>query len=151
MRASASGRCSALCNVAEGRIRRANWQVETHKPRLTMTDSPQCGHRANTAPSACSLLIRAPDVGPAPTDKIMVLSQHVLAQHSGWDVDLPASGSCSLNATDNVQGRLLNGIAADSVCGPDAMAYSGTFLHIEQDPNFRNPDDWIAAVVSNFP
>ena len=62
------------------------------------------------------------DVPPEPTDKIAILRGHLLLQHPTWDVDLPGSGSCSLNATDNVQGRLLNGVAAASVCGTEASS-----------------------------
>ena len=67
------------------------------------------------------------------------------------EVDLPGSGACSLNATENVQGRLLNGVAADSVCGTEASSYTQRFLHIEQDPNFRTPSDWIAPITEAFP
>ena len=91
------------------------------------------------------------DVTPAPTDTIAVLRNNLLVQHPAWKVDLPGSGSCSLNATENVQGRLLNGVAADSVCGTEAARYTQRFVHIEQDPNFRDPSDWIAPIMATFP
>lgn len=91
------------------------------------------------------------DVTPAPTDKIAVLRGNVLVHHPTWDVDLPGSGSCILNATENVQGRLLNGVAAESVCGTAGSSYTQKFIHIEQDPNFRNPSDWIAPITATFP
>ena len=88
---------------------------------------------------------------PAPTDKIAVLRDNLLVHHPTWDVDLPGSGSCSLNATKNVQGRLLNGVAAECVCCTAASSYTQKFVHIEQDPNFRNPSDWIAPITDTFP
>lgn len=66
-------------------------------------------------------------------------------------MDLPGSGSCSLNATENVQGRLLNGVAAERVCCTAASSYTQKFVHIEQDPDFRNPSDWIAPIMDTFP
>jgi hypothetical protein len=75
----------------------------------------------------------------------------LLVHHPTWDVDLPGSDSCSLNATENVQGRLLNGVAAECVCCTEGSSYTQKFVHIEQDPNFRNPSDWIAPIRDTFP
>ena len=91
------------------------------------------------------------NVTPAPTDKIAVLRDNLLVHHPTWVVDLPGSGSCNLNATENVQGRLLNGVAAECVCCTAASSYTQKFVHIEQDPNFRNPSDWIAPITDTFP
>lgn len=87
----------------------------------------------------------------APTDKIAVLRDRLLLHNPKWVVDLPGNDSCDLNATENVQGRLLNGVAADSVCGTAASSYTQKFIHIEQDPNFRDPSDWIAPITDTFP
>jgi hypothetical protein len=91
------------------------------------------------------------NVTPVVTDKIVELRNNVLVYHSTWDVDLPGAGACSLNATDNTQGRLINGVPAGSVCGTAASSYNGRFIHIEQDPNFRNPADWINPVKDTWP
>jgi hypothetical protein len=91
------------------------------------------------------------NVAPAATDKIAILRDNLLVHHPTWDVDLPGSGSCSLNATENVQGRLLNGVAAACVCCTAGTNYTQKFVHIEQDPNFRNPGDWIAPITDTFP
>jgi hypothetical protein len=91
------------------------------------------------------------NVTPVVTDKIVELRNNVLVYHSTWDVDLPGVGACSLNATDNTQGRLINGVPAGSVCGTAASSYNGRFIHIEQDPNFRNPADWINPVKDTWP
>jgi fibronectin type 3 domain-containing protein len=91
------------------------------------------------------------NVAPAAGDTIVALRSHVLAAHPTWAVDLPGAGACSLNATDNVQGHVLNGVAAGSVCGTAASSYTGRFIHIEQDPNFRNTTDWIGPVEATWP
>jgi hypothetical protein len=91
------------------------------------------------------------NVSPVGGDKIVELRNNLLLQHSAWDVDLPGAGACGLNATDNTQGRLINGVPAQSVCGTAASIYNGKFIHIEQDPNFRNPSDWIIPVKDTWP
>ena len=91
------------------------------------------------------------DVPPLETDTISILRRNLLRQHQTWDVDLPGAGACSLNATDNTQGRLINGVPAGSVCCTPASSYNGRFIHIEQDPSFRNPDDWINPVRDTWP
>ena len=78
------------------------------------------------------------DAATAPTDKISMLRQNVVAAHPTWDLDLPGSGMCSLNATENVAGRLLNGVPPENVCTMEASSQTQRFVHIEQDPNFRN-------------
>lgn len=84
-------------------------------------------------------------VDPAAGDKNLLLANSMLGYHPTWDIETPVS-SCSLNATDNVQGRLINGVAEASVCGTAASSYNGKFLHIEQDLSMRNPADWIPSV-----
>jgi len=109
------------------------------------------GMAASTCPTTDVYPSHGRDVTPAPTDKIAVLRGNLLADHPTWRVDLPGSGSCSLNATENVQGRLLNGVPAEGVCGTEGSSYTQKFIHIEQDPNFRNPSDWIASITGTFP
>jgi hypothetical protein len=46
---------------------------------------------------------------------------------------------------------LLNGVAADAVCRLEPSASSGRFIYIEQDPEFRNPRDWVEAIERTFP
>lgn len=109
------------------------------------------GMAASTCPKTDVYPSHGRNAAPAPTDKNAVLRDNLLALHSTWHVDLPGSGSCDLNATENAQGLLLNGVGAEGLCGPSAPSYTQKFLHIEQDPNFRNPDDWIPAIVKTFP
>ena len=91
------------------------------------------------------------DVAPVSGDKISELTRNILAYKPTWRVGVPGRSDCSLNATTNVQGRLLNGVLASQVCGRSAASYSGRFVHIEQDPAFRVPNDWIDAVRATWP
>jgi hypothetical protein len=108
------------------------------------------GMEADTCPKTEVYPSHGVEVTPVATDKISVLRNKLLAQHPTWKVDLPGAGACSLNATDNTQGRLINGVAAGSVCGTAAPGYNGRFIHIEQDPNFRKPSDWINPVKDTW-
>jgi hypothetical protein len=85
-------------------------------------------------------------VNPSATDKNLELKNNMVAKHPTWNLGTPVSGGCSLNATDNVQGRLINGVPAANVCTTAASSYNGMFLHIEQDPGFRTASDWIPSV-----
>ncbi|WP_437994535.1 hypothetical protein [Sorangium sp. So ce145] len=91
------------------------------------------------------------DVAPVSGDKILELKRNLLAERPTWRVGVPGSSDCSLNATTNVQGRLLNFVSASQVCGRAATSYSGRFVHIEQDPAFRLADTWINAVKTTWP
>jgi hypothetical protein len=64
---------------------------------------------------------------------------------------LPEPGSCDLNASDNMQGRLLNGVAPERVCCTPASGITQKFIHIEQHMEFRTPSDWIAPITDAFP
>jgi hypothetical protein len=109
------------------------------------------GMAANTCPSTDVYPSHGMDVAPLETDKISVLRVILLGRHPAWDVDPPGASACSLNAIDNTQGRLINGVPADSVCCTPASSYNGRFIHVEQDPSFRNPSDWINPVKDTWP
>ena len=83
--------------------------------------------------------------------KIAVLRDKVKLHHQGWGVSLAGEGSCDRNATENMQGRLLNGVAAERVCCTPASSITQKFIHIEQHKAFRTADDWIAPVTDTFP
>ena len=109
------------------------------------------GMAADTCSNVEVYLSHGRNVAPIPGDEIVELKNNVLAYHPTWRVETPGTGACSLNATDNTQGRLINGVAPGSVCGTAASSYTGQFIHIEQDPAFRTPADWIAAVSDTWP
>jgi len=109
------------------------------------------GMAADTCPTTDVYPSHGMDVTPLATDTISVLRDNLLVYHPTWEVDLPGAGACILNATDNTQGRLINGVPAGSVCCIPASSYNGRFIHIEQDPSFRNPWDWINPVRDTWP
>jgi hypothetical protein len=109
------------------------------------------GMAADTCSNVEAYLSHGRNVTPSPGDKNLELKNNMLLDHPTWKIETPGTGACSLNATDNTQGRLLNGVAAGSVCGTAASSYNGKFLHNEQDPGFRTPADWVPAVVATWP
>jgi hypothetical protein len=90
---------------------------------------------------------------PAQGDRLLTLQSKLQAHHPGWMVTVPKEPGvpfCKLHGTNNVQGRLLN--QSPDVCSiADAPSYSGRFIHIEQQPNYRNASDWIAAIKETWP
>jgi hypothetical protein len=109
------------------------------------------GMAADSCTSVEVYISHGSSVAPAPGDKILELKTALLSYHPDWKIAVPGSGACSLTGTDNVQGRLLNGVPAADVCGTAASGYTGQFLHIEQDPNFRSPGDWVSGVRNTWP
>jgi hypothetical protein len=109
------------------------------------------GMAADSCSTVEAYISHGSTAAPVTGDKGVELRTAALVYHPTWKVAVPGTGACSLNGTDNVQGRLLNGVAAADVCTTAASGYSGMFLHIEQDPNFRAPADWIPAVRDTWP
>jgi phosphoribosylanthranilate isomerase len=109
------------------------------------------GMAADTCSTVEAYLTHGRNVAPASTDKIAVLKNNMLKYHPTWKIETPGTGACSLNATDNTQGRLINGVDPSVVCTTAASTYNGRFVHIEQDPNFRSAADWIPAVIDTWP
>ncbi|MDI1452176.1 fibronectin type III domain-containing protein [Polyangium sp. 6x1] len=68
-----------------------------------------------------------------------------------WRVTMPGSGTCGLNATDNVEGRHLNGISVESACSTEPTTTNGKFLHVEQKREARDPSLWVTPVTRAFP
>lgn len=104
------------------------------------------GMAADSCAGVDAFLSHGPDLVPAASDRIVQLRNNVVQDHPTWQVALSGSGACDLTGGSNVQGRLLNGVAEGSVCTTAAQAYTGIFIHNEQDPLFRTPADWVSAV-----
>lgn len=92
--------------------------------------------------------------------KVTGLRNKARLELPAWIINTPSSASrCDLNATDNPQGRLLNGVPAGSVCGTAASAsgFKNRFIHIEQDAPELGSDlagvssAWARAVVAALP
>ena len=109
------------------------------------------GMAAATCEAAEAYLTHGRNVTPDPADDIAKLQSNIVNLQPSWDIEVAGSGTCTLHATTNVQGRLLNGVAAANVCGTAASGYSGRFIHNEQDPGFRDPADWAPAVAATWP
>jgi hypothetical protein len=109
------------------------------------------GMAADSCSQVEAYLTHGMNLTPTAGDKILELKNNLLLYHPVWKVAVPGTGACSLNGTTNVQGRLLNGVPPGSVCGTNAAAYTGAFLHIEQDPGFRTVADWVPAVRDTWP
>ncbi len=50
---------------------------------------------------------------------------------------LYGDGASVLGATNNIQGRLINGVTEGDECDTAALGSTGRFIHIEQDPDVR--------------
>lgn len=73
-----------------------------------------------------------------------------------YNVSLPSDTTCSLTATKNVFGRLLNGVPASEVCtqAADAQSATGRFVHVEQAFEVTQADHydgWVRALEATFP
>ena len=93
---------------------------------------------------------------PPAGSKVLTLKAAIDALRPDWSTATPSNGGCSLNATDNTQGRLLNGVAAGSVCGTAATGASQKFMHIEQTSGIIADIDgasasWASAIIAAFP
>ncbi|KAJ7271868.1 hypothetical protein C8J57DRAFT_1025598, partial [Mycena rebaudengoi] len=57
------------------------------------------------------------------------LKRELMSAFPMWHISLPSDSSCSLTATENVFGRLINGIAEVDVCagGSNARLATGQF------------------------
>jgi hypothetical protein len=88
---------------------------------------------------------------PAHDALLHTLRFHATQYNPAWRISFPGEGSCHLNATDNIAGRFLNGLAEGDVCSGDAQAAQDKFLHIEQHLTHRKADNWIAPIKDTFP
>ncbi|KAJ7651838.1 hypothetical protein B0H17DRAFT_958245 [Mycena rosella] len=83
------------------------------------------------------------------------LKTELMTAFPTWNVSLPSDSTCSLTATDNVFGRLVNGIAEQLVCmnASTAELTTGEFIHIEQAILSRGSaaySGWTAAFLAAF-
>ncbi|KAJ7210312.1 hypothetical protein C8J57DRAFT_1401105 [Mycena rebaudengoi] len=90
------------------------------------------------------------------TDRpIKRLKRELMSAFPMWHISLPSDSSCSLTATENVFGRLINRIAEVDVCagGSNARLATGQFIHIEQATISRQPEayaSWTTAILAAF-
>jgi len=120
------------------------------------------GMSDTTCPGVGAYFTHGVNAAPQPSEKIDLLRDALnLTIHNGPDADyltesftrvftVPGDApSCSLTGTNNIQGRLLNGVPPQSVCNADAIGYTGRFIHIEQISQMRSSSAyqyWIDAI-----
>jgi hypothetical protein len=154
---SASSSCQSSYGSADCAHNVANMFQSTNQELLSFYGASEWqaiqwhGMAVDTCDGVDAYLSHGRSVSPQPGDKNLELTNNMLGYHPTWQLECPGTGACSLNATDNTQGRLLNGVPAGSACGTAASSYSGIFLSIEQDPGFRTASDWIPAVQDTWP
>jgi hypothetical protein len=81
------------------------------------------------------------------SSRLAQLRSRMQFHNPSWVIEATGAGSCSMTGTTNVQGRFLNGVSEANACGSSAQQYTQTFIHIEQDPNNRNPSNWIQSIL----
>ena len=106
------------------------------------------GMAATTCPNVDAFFSYGVQLAPKPGDKTLELRDNMQKRQSGLKLTVfGEQPSCNLYATENVTGRLLNGVTANQVCALPASSYSGKFIHIEQKIAVRAlVADWVAAI-----
>ncbi|MBI5305866.1 MAG: hypothetical protein HY868_27305 [Chloroflexi bacterium] len=106
------------------------------------------GMAASTCPNVDAFMSYGVQVAPKPGDKMLELRANVLKRQPKWTVTVfGEQPPCTLYATENVTGRLLNNVPANQVCQLPASSYTGKFIHIEQKIALRSAvADWVAAI-----
>jgi hypothetical protein len=97
------------------------------------------------------------DYSDTMTQPYFRIKQEIIKRFSMVSGDVRDPGDdelCDLAATKNVQGRIINGVNEDDVCGPNANVVSGVFVHIEQNRiPFRldsSYDTWVTVINNSF-
>ncbi|MCB2156535.1 lamin tail domain-containing protein [bacterium] len=93
------------------------------------------------------------DAVPAPGSLVQVFAQRLDAQNYMANGDLTTTGvfgdtADELGATNNIQGRITNGVAALDACDTAAITASDRFLHIEQDPDVRDDPQHVITALA---
>ncbi|PFH46220.1 hypothetical protein AMATHDRAFT_155894 [Amanita thiersii Skay4041] len=83
------------------------------------------------------------------------IKNNLVRVFKNWRFGLPSNIQCSLVGTENIIGRLLNGVDASKVCTDAASAENtaGEFVQLEQGPNIRTAqyhDGMVKALSSSF-
>lgn len=88
-------------------------------------------------------------VTPPAGDIVYTFKSNVLKYNPSWLVTLDGA-SCDYDGWSNTSGRILNGVPVNDVCDTPATSISGKFIHIEQEPSYRQASNWINAVNDTF-
>ena len=101
-----------------------------------------------------SCTIQLPKTTTTPLNKIKIIQQfaqsykddsghHVAIdinnhQHQSHAAAVNGDNRCRLCGSDNIQGRLINGVPKDVVCTTPASSLNGKFIHLEQKRLYRS-------------
>lgn len=110
------------------------------------------GMATTTCPGVNVYLSPGVAATPPQGSAILTLRDRLRAHHPSWTIEVASETPvCQQNATNNVHGRFLNGVDAAQVCDTRATSQSGRFIHVEQQPKYRDPADWTEALLETFP
>ncbi|MCP4357750.1 MAG: hypothetical protein GY796_07020 [Chloroflexi bacterium] len=110
------------------------------------------GMGVSSCPGVDVYLTHGMNDAPLASETIVSLRSNLAAAQPTWVVNVPGdTPGCTLHGTTNVEGRLLNGVTAASVCTVAASSRSGRFIHIEQKFSHRSPAEWIGPLMATFP
>lgn len=126
----------------------ANQELDAFYALSSWTAIQWHGMAADSCGGVSAYMTQGFNAAPATSTKLNLLKQMVADDQPNWDVRDPGDGGCTLNATNNVQGRILNGVAYANVCSTAASASAADkFIHIEQKPGtYQVAGNWSQAV-----
>ena len=126
----------------------ANQELDAYYGSAPWTAIQWHGMSADTCGGVSAYMSQGFIAAPATSTKLSLLKQMIADDQSNWDVRDPGDGGCTLNATDNVQGRILNGMSYANACSNTASApVADKFIHVEQKPGtYQVAGNWSQAV-----
>ena len=126
----------------------ANQELDAYYSGSPWTAIQWHGMSAATCGGVSAYMSQGLIAAPATSTKLSLLKQMIADDQINWDVRDSGDGGCTLNATDNVQGRILNGVSYTNACSTVAGApVADKFIHIEQKPGaYQVAGNWSQAV-----
>jgi hypothetical protein len=126
----------------------ANQQLDTFYGAGAWTAIQWHGMAADSCGTVSAYMTQGFNATPAATTKLALLKQMIADDQPNWDVRDPGDGGCTLNATTNVQGHILNGVNYSNACsGTSSGPIGDKFIHIEQKPGaYQVAANWTQAV-----
>ncbi len=111
------------------------------------------GKSATTCPMVDAYGSQGFNAAQPPDSNVIWLRDLMAINQPSYTFELTGTGSaCTLNATDNVQGRYLNG-ATDICRSSEGGIPTNKFVHLEQSPRIRSGGAaiWDLSVAQNWP